>query len=529
MKIYISLISLLFIGTTFAQQDEKALSVSKFNEVITYINNMYVDDVQNKLLTDAAIVALMQKLDPHSTYISKDDVDDANERINGNFVGIGIRFQILKDTLNVVATIPGGPSENLGILAGDKIVMIENQLVAGIGLKNSQVRKKLLGDKGTKVNVSIKRKNKHTPLNFTITRDVIPVNSVDAAYMITEETGYIKLNTFSRSSHEEVVGGIKKLKALGMKNLIFDLQGNGGGLLYAAKYLGDEFLSDDKLIVYSEGRAQPRMDLNSEKKGLWEKGRLILLTDEYSASASEILSGAVQDWDRGLVVGRRTFGKGLVQRPINLTDGSQIRLTIARYYTPSGRFIQKPYDDVDSYKKDLLNRYENGEFMNQDSIKFPDSLKRKTLITQRTVYGGGGIMPDYFVPLDTNGVSNYFTSIIRGGHLNSYILTYVNQNRSILTKKYPVFEKFKTDFNMDKSFMDTFFEYVENEDPELVFDEKEYQESEGLLKLRIKAMFAQNIWGYSEFYQIYNDSNEILQRALKIIESNQYNKADLAK
>lgn len=529
MKFYISILSLLFIGSTFAQQDDKVSSVRKFNEVMTYVNNMYVDDVQNELLTDAAIVALMDKLDPHSTYISKDDVDDANERINGNFVGIGIRFQILKDTLNVVATIPGGPSEKLGILAGDKIVMIEDETVAGVGLKNSQVREKLLGDKGTKVSVSIKRKNKPTPLDFTITRDVIPVNSVDAAYMLTEETGYIKLNTFSRTSHEEVVAGIKKLKKAGMKNLIFDLQGNGGGLLYAAKYLGDEFLSDDKLIVYSEGRAQPRMDLNSEEKGLWEKGHLILLTDEYSASASEILSGAVQDWDRGLVVGRRTYGKGLVQRPIDLSDGSQIRLTIARYYTPSGRFIQKPYDDVDSYRNDLLNRYENGEFMNQDSIKFPDSLKHKTLVTQRTVYGGGGIMPDYFVPLDTNGISDYFTSIVRGGHLNTYTLTYVNENRALLNEKYATFEKFKSDFKMDQSFMDDFFKYVEKEDPELTFDEEGYKESEDILKLRIKAMFAQSIWGYSEFYQVYNDANEILQKALEIIESKEYNKAGLAK
>jgi len=528
MKIFISILLIFLLGPIFAQENGKTSSVRKFNEVMSYVNNMYVDDVQNELLTDAAIVALLEKLDPHSVYITKENVNDANERINGNFVGIGIRFQLLRDTLNVVATIPGGPSEKIGILAGDKIVVIEDEPVAGTGLKNSQVREKLLGDKGTKVNVSIKRKHKSSLLHFTITRDVIPVNSVDAAYMISEKTGYIKLNTFSRSSHEEVVSGIKKLKKLGMKNLIFDLQGNGGGLLYAAKYLGDEFLSDYKLIVYSEGRAQPKRELRSENKGLWEKGRLIILTDEYSASASEILSGAVQDWDRGLIVGRRTFGKGLVQRPIDLSDGSQMRLTIARYYTPSGRFIQKPYNDALSYKQDLLNRYEKGEFMSQDSIQFPDSLKHKTLISNRTVYGGGGIMPDHFVPLDTTGVSDYFTSIIRGGHLNTYTLTYVNKNRTELTAKYPSFELFKKNFSMDKPFMDAFFNYVENEDPKLIFNEEGYRESESLLKLRIKAMFAQSIWGYSEFYQVYNDSNEILQEALEIIESKQYNKAKLA-
>ena len=249
----------------------------------------------------------------------------------------------------------------------------------------------------------VERKKSKKPIDFVITRDLIPVNSVEAAYMVTETTGYIKLNSFSRSSLDEVRDGIRKLKSEGMENLIFDLQGNPGGLLYSAKYLADEFLSDNKLIVYSEGRAQPRQDLKTEYEGLWEDGRLVLLTDEYSASASEILSGAVQDWDRGMIVGRRTYGKGLVQRPIDLTDGSQIRLTIARYYTPSGRFIQKSYEDKEAYRSDLLDRYENGEFMHQDSIKFPDSLMFETLLEKRTVYGGGGIMPDYFVPLDHYG------------------------------------------------------------------------------------------------------------------------------
>lgn len=488
---------------------------------------MYVDDVDDEALTNTAIVALLEKLDPHSTFISKEEVSGANERINGNFVGVGIRFQILKDTLMVVATIPGGPSEKIGLLAGDKIVTIADSNVAGIGLKNSQVREKLLGDKGTKVDVIIKRKNVGKPLNFTITRDVIPVHSVDAAYMVSKETGYIKLNTFSKSSHDEVREGIKKLKGQGMKNLIFDLQGNGGGLLYKAKDIADEFLSDDKLIVYSKGRVQPKIDLNSEKKGLFEKGKLILLTDEYSASASEIISGAVQDWDRGLIVGRRTFGKGLVQRPINLSDGSQIRLTIARYYTPSGRFIQKSYDDADEYHKDLLNRYEHGEFMNQDSIKFPDSLKHTTLIKERTVYGGGGIMPDFFVPLDTNGISDYYTSIVRGGHLNSFTLSYVNENRKELKDKYSEFCEFKKNFEVSEGLIKELADYAEQADSTLTFDEEGYQESEYHLKLRIKAILAQNLWGYEEFYEIFNDSNEILQRAIEIIESKEYNKAGL--
>jgi carboxyl-terminal processing protease len=307
-----------------------------------------------------------------------------------------------------------------------------------------------------------------------------------------------------------------------MKHLIFDLQGNGGGLLYAAQQIADEFLTDQKLIVYSEGRAQPRSDLKAGKKGLWEDGQLVVLTDEYSASASEIVSGAIQDWDRGLIVGRRSYGKGLVQRPIDLTDGSQMRLTIARYYTPSGRCVQKPYDDIESYKKDLTDRYLNGEFSNQDSIKLPDSLKYNTLILNREVYGGGGIMPDVFVPIDTASITDYYRDLIQEGHLTSFTLEYVDKNREKLLEKYPTFADFNASFKTDKALMDEFFKHVEKEDKELKFNEEQYKISENLLKLRMKAVLAQDIWGYNEFYQIYNESNEILQRAVQVLEKNEY-------
>ncbi len=512
--------------TGYSQIDkDKIATTQKFDEVLTYVNKLYVDDVDQEQLTDAAIVALLEKLDPHSTFISKEEVNEANERINGNFVGIGIRFQILKDTLMVVSTIPGGPSEKLGLQAGDKIIKIENETVAGVGLKNSGVRERLLGDRGTKVKVEVQRKNTQKPLDFVITRDIIPVNSVDAVYMVSDKTGYIKLNAFSRNSLKEVRNGIKELKAAGMENLIFDLQGNGGGLLRAAQYLSDEFLSEEKLIVYSEGRAQPRTDLKAGIDGLWEDGKLVVLTDEYSASASEILSGAIQDWDRGMIVGRRTFGKGLVQRPIDLTDGSQIRLTIARYYTPSGRFIQKSYEDKEAYQKDLLDRYDRGEFMSQDSIQFDDSLMFETMINKRKVYGGGGIMPDVFVPLDTMEVTDYFSALVRSGKVNTFALEYVDENREDLLSEYTEFEKFRDNFVMDKDFMDEFFAYVEEErgdDEELEFNEEEYELSENLLKLRLKASMARDLWGYSEFYQIYNESNEILQKAIEVIESEQY-------
>lgn len=522
-KIFFLFTATFFIGNSFAQIDPvKVGTTQKFDEVLTYIGRMYVDTINEEQLTDAAIVALLEKLDPHSTYISKEEVDEANSSINGSFVGIGIRFQILKDTLMVVATIPGGPSEKLGIKPGDKITKIENENVAGIGLKNNQVRERLLGELGTKVKVEILRKNGKKPMDFVITRDNIPINSVDAYYMVTPEIGYIKLNSFSRSTVEEIQKSLGELKAQGMKHLIFDLQGNGGGLLDAAQKVADEFLSGDKLIVYSEGRAQPRSNLKAHNNGLWEKGTLVLLTDEYSASASEILSGAIQDWDRGLIVGRRTYGKGLVQRPIDLTDGSQMRLTIARYYTPSGRFIQKPYDDLDAYKKDITQRYLNGEFSHADSIKLPDSLKHQTMITKRIVYGGGGIMPDIFVPVDTSEITDYYRDLVQGGHLNSFSLEFVDKQRDELLVKYPTFKSYHEGFKVDQKFMDDFFVFVEKADPELKFNETEYKTSQNLIQLRLKAILAQDIWGYNEFYQIYNESDEIIKRAIIALENKEY-------
>lgn len=526
----LSIIAILFIFTTgHSQNEQKVPGIQRIHEVLSAVEQLYVDDVDENQLTETAIESMLKELDPHSAYIPASDVQRANQQIIGNFVGVGIRFQILNDTLMVVATIPGGPSERVGLLPGDKIIQVDTANIAGIGLKNHQVREKLLGDKGTKVEVYVRRRNNAKTLEFTITRDVIPVHSVDAAYMLNKTVGYIKLNAFSRSSHEEVRDALKKLKSEGMKSLIFDLQGNGGGLMQAAQDLADEFLSGDKLVVYSEGRVQQRRELNTQFKGQFEKGKLIILTDEYSASASEILSGAVQDWDRGLVVGRRTFGKGLVQRPITLQDGAQLRLTIARYYTPSGRFIQKPYDSEDDYQRDLLNRYEHGEFVNQDSIKLDDSLKYETLITKRPVYGGGGIMPDYFVPLDTTKMSDYYMSLIRGGHVNRFSLTYVNEHRKEMLAEYEKFQDFKANYQPSARFYDAFMAYVAKEDPELEFNEEEFQENKTELDLRFKALLAQNLWGYSEFYEIYNASNEILNRALEIIESEEYTKINLAK
>lgn len=520
----------LFLTATlsgFSQIETNANTV-KFAEILTYVNHMYVDEVDEGKLTEHAIRSLLEELDPHSSYISSADVDDANEKINGSFVGVGIRFQIMKDTLQVVQTIPGGPSEKVGLMAGDRILLIDNVNVAGVGLKNNQVREKLLGEKGSKVTVQVQRRGSKN-ISFTITRDKIPVYSVDSYYMVRPEIGYLKLNSFSRTSLQEIQDGLTDLRKQGMKHLILDLQDNGGGLLYAAQKIADEFLSGDKLIVYSEGAKQPRAELNAGRKGLWEEGKMIILTNESTASASEILSGAIQDWDRGLIVGRRTYGKGLVQRPIDLSDGSQLRLTIARYYTPSGRFIQKAYEDSkEDYLNELSARYARGEYTDAEKINFPDSLKHSTLITKRTVYGGGGIMPDVFVPLDTNGFNDMYKILARGGYINSFGLQYLDKNRKKMESKYPSFQSFKTDFTCDKSFMKDFFDYVKSENPEFEYSDKEYKVCKQLLDLRLKATLAQDMWGTSEFYQIYNENNEILQKAIEVLEKNTYDNMKLA-
>lgn len=533
-QFFLSVVAVVACYTTFAQPATKTPQYTngqRIEEILTYIDKLYVDEVEDKELMDAAIVAMLEKLDPHSTYISKEEVDDANQRIEGSFVGIGIRFQILKDTLIVVETIAGGPSEKLGIRAGDKIVSIEGQTVAGVGLKNSQVREKLMGDLGTKVRVDILRKGVKKPQNYVITRDRIPVNSVDCSYMVAPGIGYIKLNSFSRSSHDEITKSIKKLKSEGMESLILDLQGNGGGLLNQAQLLSDEFLSGDKLIVYSEGRAYPRQELKASpsSKGTWEQGKLIVLTDENTASASEILSGAVQDWDRGLIVGRRSYGKGLVQRPIDLTDGSQMRLTIARYFTPTGRWIQKPYEDLEAYRNDYMRRFMNGEMSHIDSIKLPDSLKFETKITKRAVYGGGGIMPDVFVPIDTSEVTDVYRDAASTGAFSSFSLTYVEDHRDELNKKYENMKDFITGFNCDQKIMDEFFAYVKKEDPEFKFNEEQYKTSKDVMTLRLKASIAQDLFGAEAFYQIYNVKNEILQQAIQLLQNNKYDTMNLAK
>ncbi len=514
-------------------------TTDKFATLIQYIESIYVDSVNSKELVEKAIIHLLEELDPHSTYISAEEVAEANEPLQGSFDGIGIQFNILHDTIFVVEPIQGGPSEKLGIRAGDKIVEVEGVRMAGVGIKNSDVLSKLRGPKGTKVKVGIERGGYDKWLYFEITRDKIPIYSVDASYMISPEIGYIKVSRFAATTTEEIRKGIADLKEQGMKDLILDLQDNGGGLLRSAIEMGDEFLSDDlpkdapknekgKLLVYTEGRAFKKESFNTRAglPGSFEKGRLVVLIDESSASASEIVSGAIQDWDRGVIVGRRSFGKGLVQRPVNLPDGSMVRLTVQKYYTPAGRCIQKPYDEgKDDYFSDYSKRLKSGEFFSADSIKFPDSLKYQTRITKRTVYGGGGIMPDIFVPLDTSENSRYFSDIIRVGVQNDWSMSYANAHREELLKTYPTMESFAKSFAIPEEEERKIIKMAE--DKEVPFDEKGYANSKHAISIRTKALLARNLYDNEAFYFLINDLNPAAKKATEILTDGTYDEINL--
>lgn len=503
-------------GTSFYQLGK---TVTSIKEAIELSSMLYPDSVSSLKITETGIRYMLEQLDPHTAYISLEDLHDMNAPLKGSFTGVGVRFQIVKDTIVVVEAIPGGPSEKVGIQPGDKYVFIGDEKVAGVGIKNSGVRDRLLGDKGTKVAIKMKRNGSSELLDFTIERDKIPIYSVDASYMVNETIGYIKVNKFAATTVMEVHKALLDLKSQGMKNLILDLQGNGGGYLSAAIGLADEFLDDKKLVVYTDGRAYPKQEYGTRYPGALEEGKLVVLVNENSASASEIVSGAIQDWDRGLIVGRRTFGKGLVQKPHNLSDGSQVRITTSHYYTPSGRCIQKPYDKgIQEYRREKYNRYKNGEYFHEDSIKFDESLKTYTKVKGRVVYGGGGVMPDVFIPLDTLGTSDYFSVLIRKGILNRFALTWVNDNREKLKDKYISFDRFNERIKIEKITKDL-IKYAKSEG--LEFDEQGYEEAKGTIQTRLKANIAQNLFDFSKFYEVNNALNKPLQEAIKLIENNE--------
>lgn len=519
MTKYLSTLLLLILTLTVNAQFFQSMQPVEQRKLINAFNaisNFYVDSTDNKKLVETAITSMLKELDPHSSYIPKEEVERVNEPLEGSFEGIGIQFQIIEDTLLVIQTIAGTPAEKVGVLPGDKMIYINDELIAGVKIQNSDIMKRLRGPRGSEVIVKIQRNGKSELMIFKIVRDKIPVHSVDATYMIDKVTGYIKINNFGSTTVAEFKKSFAELKKKGMKNLILSLQGNGGGYLNAAVELADEFLGRDKLVVYTQGNKQPKKISNATGVGNFEKGKLIILVDEYSASASEIVSGAVQDWDRGVIVGRRTFGKGLVQGQLPLPDGSMLRLTTARYYTPSGRYIQKPYKNIpDKYERDIQTRIKNGELFHADSIHFPDSLKYETLMLKRTVYGGGGIMPDVFVPIDTAKYTEYHRNLVSRGVLNNVVARYVNNYREVLKKEYPTFDRYNKKFFTGDELIEKLVATGERE--KIVLNEEQLKISEPLMKLQIKALIARDLWDMNSYYRIIDAENESLQRAMEIL------------
>jgi len=505
-----------FLTGLKAQQTDPNAGLKKYNTAMQIIKYAYVDTINEGKLIEKAIVETLKELDPHSVYIPKSEVQRANEPLEGNFDGIGVQFEILKDSITVVHPIPGGPSEKLGIMSGDKIIKIDTEIVVGKKISNQFVLDHLRGKRGTKVGVSIYRKGKKDLIDYIITRDKIPINSIDAAYLITPDVGYVNLNKFSQTSVQEFTEAMTRLKSEGMKNLILDLRNNSGGYMGTAIELSDEFLDPDRLIVYTKGIRSPREDFYSTVRGLFEKGKLVIMINENSASASEIVSGAIQDWDRGIIVGRRSFGKGLVQRPFNLPDSSQMRLTTARYYNPSGKCIQKSYQaGTDKYYEDFSQRVKHGELIHADSIKFPDSLKYYTS-KKRVVYGGGGIMPDIFIPWDSTRVSDYYLDLRRKNVINLFVGDYVDRNRKTLKQNFPLFSSFDKNFLLNDDFMKDFFRFAEKEGVKK--DDKGYVDSETLIKSQIKGLIAQKLWDMNELFTILNEHDEEVQKAVEVIQ-----------
>ena len=508
-------------------QTTSRLALRKLNLAEYAISQLYVDSVNENSLVEEAIIKMLSQLDPHSTYNNAEEVKEMNEPLQGNFDGIGVQFQMMEDTLLVIQPVSGGPSEKVGILAGDRIIAVNDTTIAGVKLSTEEIMKRLRGPKGTMVDLTVLRRDVKDLLHFAVKRDKIPLFSLDASYMIEPGIGYIKVSRFALNTGKEFLEAMQKLQAKGMVDLILDLQGNGGGYLNAAIDLANEFLGEKELIVYTQGRAEKRSNFYAKGNGHFKEGRLVILVDEYSASASEIVTGAMQDWDRAVVVGRRSFGKGLVQRPIDLPDGSMIRLTVARYYTPSGRCIQKPYTksakgdgkavevDYEEYRSDLIARYNNGELMHADSIHFPDSLKYTTQRLKRTVYGGGGIMPDYFVPIDTVSYTKLHRNLAAKGVINKTASMYIDGHRKDLNRKYKDFDQYNAAFQIGKDVETILKQEAEKAKVELT--EEEYQKSWPLISTQLKALMARDLWDMSEYYQVMNTTNESVIEALKVL------------
>lgn len=525
--INLSMVFLFILGLPLlanAQMDRAQLD--KFQRALQVINLAYVEPVDNEELVEDAIRGMLRELDPHSVYLSAEELRRANEPLIGSFEGIGIQFNIISDTIVVVSPVPGGPSEKVGILPGDKIVSINGKSSTGSQVNNQMVQDRLRGERGTQVDVGVHRRGTAGLLDFTITRDRIPINSLDAAFIASPGIGYIKLNRFSRTTMREFRQALGELREKGMQDLILDLNYNSGGFLDVAIDLTDQFLERNQLIVYTEGHSAPEQRFNSTSRGDFKKGKLIVLVNEGSASASEILAGAIQDWDRGLVIGRRTFGKGLVQRPFELTDGSAIRLTTARYHTPTGRSIQKPYDEgAERYYDDLSERLKNGELLSPENISFPDSLKYFTKHNKRVVYGGGGIMPDFFIPLDTTRVSEYYSRLMRRGILNTFGIQYTNENRSRLMAEYATTEAFVKGFVVNEELLEALSKYSESQGmPKMDEEEDPF---DPYLSAQLKGLIARNLFDFGAYVQVTIQMDDAYQKAIESIRNNTFKELDI--
>ena len=498
------------ISAQYSRSNSASRQQQKLLMVENIVNNLYVDNVDEEKIVENAVRGILENLDPHSSYSTKEETTSSQETMQGS-------FNMQKDTLYVVQTIAGGPSEKVGILPGDRFIAVDDSIIAGRKLKNTDIMKRLRGPKGTKVNIKVKRGSNAELLEFRITRDDIPLNSIDAVYMADGKTGYIRLSRFAATSYKEFKDAITKLKKQGMQQLILDLTDNGGGYMQIAAQIANEMLNRGNLIVYTQGRKSPRQNLNADGSGTFRTQKVVVMINQFSASASEILSGAVQDWDRGVVVGRRSFGKGLVQREFLLPDSSSFRLTIARYYTPSGRNIQKPYvkGDREDYDKDIIDRYNHGELQSADSIHFADSLKHTTLRLHRTVYGGGGIMPDVFVPLDTTQYTDYHRRLVAKGIIPQFALRYVDKNRADLKAQYPDAQKFIKEFTVTDEMLNNLVDAGKAE--KVDFDKSQFAKSKEMLRTFVKAAIANDLFSTGAYFQIVNEQNDIYKEALSII------------
>ncbi len=517
-KILLALPMCLALSLTISAQRSLPQAMQKLLNAEYAITSLYVDSVNEDKLIEDAIKGMLESLDPHSSYTDAKETKELEEPLQGEFSGVGIQFNMNKDTLYVIQTIPGGPSERVGVLAGDRIIYVNDTIIAGVKMKNSDIQKRLRGKKGTQVTIKVQRPSVKELITFRITRDNIPLHSIDAQYMLDERTGYLRISRFGAKTYEEMMDALSDLKKQGMTQLVMDLSDNGGGYLNAAIDMCNEFLERGQLMVYTEGDNSPRNEANANGYGDYKDLPMVVMVNQYSASAAEIFAGAMQDWDRAVIVGRRTFGKGLVQRPIKFDDGSMMRLTVARYYTPSGRCIQKPYDrgNKKAYEKELLDRANEGEYYSLDSIQFNDTLRYTTRLHGRTIYGGGGVMPDVYVPIDTTEYSTYYRDMTAKGIINQYAIQYVDKNRKSISKQYETLKDFDNGFVVTDAMMRDFIAMGEKDS--VKYDEEKYRTSEQLLKDIIKGLIARDVYGDQSAYNvIINHRNRDLKAAIAVL------------